>query len=94
MARVNWTITSSFRSLPFLLPVCLPPLKTCAGRNEDRTIQSTLDLGWNLLGKVPPEELTRISPEIKKKYYKAKYEVQEEKKTEEIKEEVKEEKVE
>ncbi len=62
------------------------------GRDEDRTIQQTLDLGWDLLGKIPPEELTRISPEIKKKYYKAKFKVEEEKKPEEKEvEEVKEE---
>ncbi len=38
-------------------------------RDEDRTIQETLDLGWKLLGRVPAKELSRISPELKKKYY-------------------------
>ncbi len=39
-------------------------------REEDRSIAETLDLGWNLLGALPENELTRISPELKKKYYK------------------------
>ena len=39
-------------------------------RDEDRSIQETLDLGWKLLGRLPESELTRISPELKKKYYK------------------------
>ena len=39
-------------------------------RDEDRSIQETLDLGWKLLGRLPKSELTRISPELKKKYYK------------------------
>jgi len=39
-------------------------------RDEDRTISETLDLGWKLLGLLPANELTRISPELKKKYYK------------------------
>ncbi len=40
-------------------------------RDEDRSISETLDLGWKLLGVLPENELTRISPELKKKYYKA-----------------------
>ena len=40
-------------------------------RNEDRSIGETLDLGWKLLGSIPESELTRISPEMKKKFYKA-----------------------
>jgi len=40
-------------------------------RDEDRSIQETLDLGWKLLGRLPESELTRISPELKKKYYRA-----------------------
>ena len=40
-------------------------------RDEDRSIAETLDLGWKLLGILPENELTRISPELKKKYYKA-----------------------
>ncbi len=39
-------------------------------REEDRSIAETLDLGWKLLGILPENELTRISPELKKKYYK------------------------
>jgi len=39
-------------------------------RSEDRSIQDTLDLGWKLLSKLPASELTRISPELKEKYYK------------------------
>lgn len=39
-------------------------------RDEDRSIAETLDLGWRLLGILPASELTRISPELKKKYYK------------------------
>ena len=37
-------------------------------KDEDRSIQETLDLGWKLLGLLPENELTRISPELKKKY--------------------------
>jgi V/A-type H+-transporting ATPase subunit B len=40
-------------------------------RDEDRSIAETLDLGWNLLGILPENELTRISPELRKKHYKA-----------------------
>jgi V/A-type H+/Na+-transporting ATPase subunit B len=40
-------------------------------RDEDRSIGDTLDLGWKLLGILPENLLTRISPELKKKYYKA-----------------------
>ena len=39
-------------------------------RDEDRSIAETLDLGWKLLGIIPENELTRIRPELKKKYYK------------------------
>src|SRR3990167_2309326 len=39
-------------------------------RDEDRSIGETLDLGWKLLGILPENELARISPELKKKYYK------------------------
>ena len=39
-------------------------------RDEDRSISTTLDLGWNLLSALPASELTRISPDLKKKYYK------------------------
>jgi len=40
-------------------------------RNEDRSIQTTLDLSWELLGAIPEQELNRVSNETKKKYYKA-----------------------
>ena len=43
-------------------------------RDEDRSITETLDLGWNLLSNLPASELTRISPELKKKYYKGQIE--------------------
>ena len=39
-------------------------------RIEDRSIAETLDLGWKLLSILPANELTRISPELKKKYLK------------------------
>ncbi len=41
-------------------------------RKEDRSIQQTLDIGWEMLAKIPKEELTRIDPKIKEKYYKKK----------------------
>ena len=40
-------------------------------KDEDRQIFGTLDLGWKLFGAMPEEELVRISPAIKKKFYKA-----------------------
>lgn len=51
--------------------------------NEDRSIQKTLDLGWELMGTIPEDELTRISPELKKKHYKAAVENPEENKNKE-----------
>ncbi|PIN86727.1 V-type ATP synthase subunit B [Candidatus Woesearchaeota archaeon CG10_big_fil_rev_8_21_14_0_10_44_13] len=39
------------------------------GRREDRTIQGTLTIGWRMLKAIPRDELTRISPEMKDKYY-------------------------
>jgi len=41
-------------------------------KKEDRGITKTLDLAWSLLGMIPEHELTRIDPDTKKKYYKAK----------------------
>ena len=38
------------------------------GENENRTIQQTLDLGWEILKELPKEELTRIKPELIEKY--------------------------
>ena len=40
-------------------------------RDEDRSIVRTLDISWELLGKIPEQELSRLSPETKKKYYKS-----------------------
>ena len=42
------------------------------GKKDDRSIEDTLKLSWDLLAKIPQEELTRISPKIKDKYYKNK----------------------
>ncbi len=39
------------------------------GLNENRTIEETLDLGWQLLTMLPKEELTRVSLEEIKQYY-------------------------
>ena len=39
------------------------------GPTENRTIQETLDLGWELLGMLPKEELDRIATKIIEKYY-------------------------
>ncbi len=38
------------------------------GEDEDRAIEYTLDLGWELLSKIPRIELKRIRPEFLKKY--------------------------
>lgn len=43
-------------------------------KNEDRTISRSLDVGWELLNAIPKRMLTRISPELKEKYYKGKEE--------------------
>lgn len=37
--------------------------------HEDRTIAKTLDIGWGMLVAIPANELTRISGELKEKYY-------------------------
>ncbi len=39
------------------------------GANENRSIRKTLEIAWELLSMLPKEELTRISPEIREKYY-------------------------
>ena len=39
------------------------------GAGENRTIQETLDLGWELLGLLPREELDRIDTKLIEKYY-------------------------
>jgi V/A-type H+/Na+-transporting ATPase subunit B len=38
-------------------------------KKENRTIKQTLDIGWKLMGKIPENELTRIDPKIRAKYY-------------------------
>ncbi|MBR9690392.1 V-type ATP synthase subunit B [Candidatus Woesearchaeota archaeon] len=38
-------------------------------RTENRTIFGTLQIGWDLFKDIPARELTRISPELKDKYY-------------------------
>ncbi len=40
------------------------------GENENRTIDQTLDLGWELLSLLPREELDRVDNEVLDKYYK------------------------
>jgi V/A-type H+-transporting ATPase subunit B len=40
--------------------------------SQDRSLQETLELGWDLLGHLPQERLTRIKPEYLERYYKAK----------------------
>lgn len=37
--------------------------------DENRTMEETLDLGWELLGLLPREELDRVSPETLDQYY-------------------------
>lgn len=39
------------------------------GKHEDRNIEGTLNIGWRLLGTMPRKDLTRMSEEIKDKYY-------------------------
>jgi len=39
------------------------------GKNEDRSIEETLDLGWDLLATLPEGELKRIDEHIIKKYH-------------------------
>jgi V/A-type H+-transporting ATPase subunit B len=39
------------------------------GYDEDRTIEDTLDLGWDLLSTLPVEQLTRIDRELINKYH-------------------------
>jgi V/A-type H+-transporting ATPase subunit B len=40
------------------------------GRDEDRPIEKTLDLGWELLSMLPEDELTRVDPRFLSKYLK------------------------
>ncbi len=39
------------------------------GEHENRTIEQTLDLGWELLGMFPPGELKRVRESYLRKYY-------------------------
>ncbi|MBO5069944.1 MAG: V-type ATP synthase subunit B [Roseburia sp.] len=41
------------------------------GRNENRSIEDTLDIGWRLLSILPREELDRIDTKILEKYWEA-----------------------
>jgi V/A-type H+/Na+-transporting ATPase subunit B len=41
------------------------------GKRENRSIDQSLDLCWKLLGNLPESMLTRIDPQLKKKYYKS-----------------------
>ena len=40
------------------------------GPEENRTIEETLNIGWELLGMLPREELDRVDTKILDKYYK------------------------
>ena len=40
------------------------------GENENRDIEETLNIGWRLMGILPPGELKRVRPEILEKYWK------------------------
>lgn len=42
----------------------------CQGEFEDRPIETTLDIGWNVLKELPLSELYRINPAFIKKYMK------------------------
>jgi V/A-type H+-transporting ATPase subunit B len=39
------------------------------GKQEDRTIEETLDLGWQALRSLPPDELNRITEEEIEEFY-------------------------
>jgi len=39
-------------------------------RKEDRAIADTLGIGWDLMKAIPENELTRIDPKLREKYYK------------------------
>lgn len=42
------------------------------GKNENRNIEQTLDLAWDVAGYLPETELDRVSPEMISKYYRGK----------------------
>ena len=39
------------------------------GYDTNREVEATLDLGWELLSDLPPEELNRIDEELIEEYY-------------------------
>ena len=39
------------------------------GSDEDRDIETTLDIGWELLSALPESEFSRIDPTIIEKYH-------------------------
>ena len=41
------------------------------GREENRTIEDTLEIGWGMLSKLPESALTRIDRKILEKYHPA-----------------------
>ena len=45
------------------------------GKNEDRPLEYTLDLGWKLLGILPREELDRVDDKTLDKYYRPRKDV-------------------
>lgn len=45
------------------------------GKNENRSIETTLNLGWELLSMLPREELDRIDTKILDKYYRSEEEI-------------------
>lgn len=49
------------------------------GKNENRSIETTLNLGWELLSMLPREELDRIDTKILDKYYRTEEEIAKEK---------------
>ena len=55
------------------------------GLNEDRTIEQTLSLGWELLSILPVSELKRVKPEEIEKYLPKKDVREEQNEAEEIK---------
>ncbi len=42
------------------------------GEFEERSIFQTLDIGWNLLGEFPPQELKRVRPKILEEFHSSK----------------------
>src|SRR3989338_6693608 len=42
------------------------------GKQENRSINKTLDIGWDLFTMFEKRELTRISPELRDRYFKGK----------------------